>query len=44
MCYDEWEEELKWDDEDEEEKIPVDIVRLEVEPTEIQEPAAPEAA
>ena len=40
MCY-EWEEELRWSDEDEEEKVPVDIVR---EPVEIQEPAVLEAA
>ena len=44
MCYDEWVEELKRNDEDEEEKVSVDIVRIEVEPTAIQEPAAPEAA
>ena len=40
MCY-EWEEELGWYGEDEEEKVPVDIA---VEPAEIQEPAIPEAA
>lgn len=40
MCY-EWEEELEWYGEKEEKKVPVDIV---VEPTEIQEPAVPEAA
>ena len=40
MCY-EWEEELARYEEDEEEKVPVDIA---VEPAEIQEPAIPEAA
>jgi hypothetical protein len=40
MCY-EWEEELEWGSKDEEEKVPVDIVR---EPAEIQEPAVPAAA
>ena len=40
MCY-EWEEELAWYSEDEEEKVPVDVV---VNPVEIQEPAVPEAA
>jgi len=40
MC-DEWEEGLGWYSEDEEEKVPVDIV---IEPVEIQEPAVPEAA
>jgi len=41
MCY-EWEEELAWhQEEDEEEKVPVDVV---VNPVEIQEPAIPEAA
>jgi hypothetical protein len=41
MCY-EWEEELTWrEEEDEEGKVPVDVV---VNPVEIQEPAVPEAA
>jgi hypothetical protein len=40
MC-DEWEAELEWYSEDEEEKVPVDVV---VVPVEIQEPAVPEAA
>ncbi len=40
MCY-EWEEELEWYGEDEEEKVPVDVA---VEPAEIQEPAVQEAA
>jgi len=43
MCY-EWEEELRWYEEDEEEKVPVDIGRLDVNPVEIQEPTVPEAA
>ncbi len=40
MCY-EWEEELEWYGEDEEEKVPVDVA---VNPVEIQEPAVQEAA
>ncbi len=40
MC-DVWEEELEWYREDEEEKVPVDVV---INPVEIQEPAIPEAA
>lgn len=46
MCY-EWEEELLWrDEEEEDEKVPVDIGRLDIvrEPVEIQEPTVPEAA
>jgi len=40
MCY-EWEEELEWYDKDEEEKVPVDIGRLDivVDLPEVQEPA-----
>jgi hypothetical protein len=40
MC-DEWEEELGWYSDEEEEKVPVDVA---VEPAGIQEPAAQEAA
>lgn len=40
MCY-EWEEELEWYGEDEEEKVPVDVA---VELPKIQEPVLPEAA
>ena len=40
MCY-EWEDELEWYSEDEEEKVPVDVV---VEPVKIQEPPVSEAA
>jgi len=40
MCY-EWEEELAWDREDEEEKVPVNVA---IEPVEIQDPAVQEAA
>jgi hypothetical protein len=40
MC-DDWEAELEWYSEDEEEKVPVDIV---VDPVKIEEPAVPTAA
>jgi hypothetical protein len=40
MC-DEWEAELEWYSEDEEEKVPVDVA---VEPVKIEEPAVPAAA
>jgi hypothetical protein len=46
MCDEWWEEELKWREEEEEEKVPVDIGKLDIGigPAEIQEPAVPEAA
>jgi len=41
MC---WEEEWAWYNQDEEEKVPVDISWIDVEPKEVQEPTVPEAA